>query len=112
MVAKFFYLTKRARPDILTVASFLCTRVQAAMQQDYEKLEHVLVQGTVEWKLVLHHSDSNMHVCAYVDASYALHRDSKSHIGVVSSRKQKCMTKSPTEAELLGLKIVWAWWNF
>ncbi len=48
-----------------------------------------------------------------MDAAYALHADSKSHTGVViyvgqtlvyvSSRKQKCMSKSPTEAELIGL---------
>jgi hypothetical protein len=52
-------------------------------------------------------------VRAYMDAAYALHADSKSHTGVViyagqtlvyvSSRKQKCMSKSPTEAELIGL---------
>jgi len=49
----------------------------------------------------------------YVDAAYAIHNDSKSHSGVivyvgqtlayVSSRKQKCMSKSPTEAELIAL---------
>jgi hypothetical protein len=50
---------------------------------------------------------------AYVDAAYTIHNDSKSHTGViiyvggtlvyVSSKKQKCMSKSPTEAELIGL---------
>jgi hypothetical protein len=48
-----------------------------------------------------------------VDAAYAVHNDSKSHSGVVvyvgntlayvSSRKQKCMSKSLTEAELIAL---------
>jgi hypothetical protein len=52
-------------------------------------------------------------VVAYVDAAYALHGDSKLHMGVViyvggtlvyvASRKQKCMSKSPTEAELIAL---------
>jgi hypothetical protein len=48
-------------------------------------LERVLgyLQGTVERMLVLHYLDSNMHMCAYLDASYALHQDSKSHTGVV-----------------------------
>jgi hypothetical protein len=51
---------------------------------------------------------------AYVDAAYAIHDDSKSHSGMVlvyvgnamvytSSKKQKCMSKSPTEAELIAL---------
>jgi hypothetical protein len=48
-----------------------------------------------------------------VDAAYALHNDSRSHSGVVvyvgetlvyvSSKKQKCMSKSPSEAELIAL---------
>jgi hypothetical protein len=52
-------------------------------------------------------------ITAYVDAAYAVHDDSKSHSGVVvyvgntlayvSSRKQKCVSKSPTEAELIAL---------
>lgn len=50
---------------------------------------------------------------AFIDAAFALHFDSKSHTGVifiiggvvvyVASHKQKCMAKSPTEAELVGL---------
>lgn len=85
------------------------------MEQDYEKLEHVLgyLQVTAEQRLVLSCSESNMHVNAYVDIAYALHQDSRSCTGVivyvgntlahVSLRKQKCMTKSPTEAELVRL---------
>ncbi len=50
---------------------------------------------------------------AYVDAVFASHHDLKSHSGVAvyigntlvyaSSQKQKCMTKSPTESELVAL---------
>jgi len=49
----------------------------------------------------------------YIDASFGTHGDSKSHTGsvvfvagapvVCASRKQRCVTKSPTEAELVGL---------
>jgi ribonuclease HI len=49
----------------------------------------------------------------YIDAAFAGYPDSKSHTGVivlvsgslvyVASKKQKCVTKSPTEAELVGL---------
>jgi hypothetical protein len=52
-------------------------------------------------------------VRVYIDAAYALHFDSKSHTGVViyvrerlvyvSSKKQKCMSKCPIEAELIAL---------
>jgi len=58
------------------------------------------------------HGDAST-VMAYVDAAYAIRDDSKSDSAVViyvgrmlvyvSSRKQKCMSKSPTEAELIAL---------
>ncbi len=42
VVAKLLYVAKRARPDILTVVIFLCTRVQGATTEDEEKLLRVL----------------------------------------------------------------------
>jgi hypothetical protein len=52
-------------------------------------------------------------VIAYVDAAFATHEDSKSHLGVAvfvagilvftSSKKQGCVTKSPTESKLVAL---------
>jgi hypothetical protein len=47
-VAKLLFLSKRARPDILTVVSFLCTRVQTATTEDQAKLNRVLgyLKGT------------------------------------------------------------------
>jgi hypothetical protein len=41
--AQLLYLAKRARPDILTVVSFLCTRVQSATVEDQRKLMRVRV---------------------------------------------------------------------
>jgi hypothetical protein len=114
--AKLFYLSKRAWPDILTVVvSFLCTRVQRATVEDWGKLTRMLgyLKAMANRPLVLTCTDAVMRVHAYVDASYALHDDSKPHTGAAiyvggylvyaSSRKQKCVTKSPTEAELVGL---------
>jgi hypothetical protein len=42
LVAKLYYLSKRAHPDILAALSFLTTRVQAPTQKDYGKLLRVL----------------------------------------------------------------------
>jgi hypothetical protein len=112
--AQLLYLAKRARPDILTAVSFLCTRVQSATEEDMKKLLRVLgyLKSTVSKVLYLR-AAGIVQVRAYVDAAYALHNDSRSHTGViiyvgqtvvfVSSKKQKCMSKSPTEAELIGL---------
>jgi hypothetical protein len=112
--AKLLYLAKRARPDILTVTIFLCTRIQEATVEDQKKLMRVLgyLSGTQEVTLILRATKRPV-VTAYVDAVYAIHNESKSHSGViiyvghtmayVSSRKQKCISKSPTEAELIAL---------
>jgi len=113
-MAKLLYLAKRARPDILTLVIFLCTRVQYASKQDKEKLERVLgyLKWTEEEVLVLKPCVTG-EIVTYVDVAYTIHNDSKSHTGViiyvgntlvyVSSKKQKCMSKSPTEAELIGM---------
>jgi hypothetical protein len=113
-VAKLLFMAKRARPDLLTEISFLCTWVQGATQQDMGKLERVLgyVRATQEQVMVLH-AQTMQNIRAYVDAEFVLHSYSKSHTGVmvyvgetlvyVSSKKQKCMSKSPAEAELIGL---------
>jgi hypothetical protein len=115
VVAKLLYIAKRARPDVLTVVIFLCTRVQGATTEDEKKLLRVLgyLKLTSGRTLMLRATDEKSKVVAYMDAAYALHSDSKSHSGViiyvggtlcyVSSRKQKCMSKSPTEAELIAL---------
>jgi hypothetical protein len=64
-------------------------------------------------RVLLLHNQGRSEVRVYVDAAYALRNDSKSHSGVVlyigktlvyvSLKKQKCMIKSPTEAELIAL---------
>ncbi len=88
--------------------------MKSATVEDQSKLSRVLgyLKGTVNRTLLLRSHGEPM-IRAYLVASYALHADSKSPTGVViyvgntlayvSSRKQKCMSKSPTEAELIGL---------
>jgi hypothetical protein len=73
--AKLLYLVKLARPDILTVVLFLCTRVQNATVQDRDKLDRVL--GYLQW------AEDYVLVTACIDAAYAQHSDSKSHTEVV-----------------------------
>jgi hypothetical protein len=114
IVAKLLYIAKRARPDILTCVCFLATRVRESNVDDWKKLKRVLtyLSGTRELGLRLSAGDMTL-VEAYADASYAVHSDTKSHSGTVitfgegaiytKSTKQKIVTKSSTEAELVGL---------
>jgi hypothetical protein len=125
VVAKLLYLGKRTRPDILVAVSFLCTRVTVATDRDDDKLSRVLkyLARTVDQQLKLW-SDEHDFPCvyAYVDASYGVHEDGKSHTGLMltlgggsvlaKSSKQKIVTKSSTESELVAItdsigEIIW-----
>jgi hypothetical protein len=84
LVAKLLYLSKRARPDIIAVVGFLCTRVRSPTEEDERKLSRVLSY--------LHGSKNQVmkmrllgifRVEAFVDASFAVHQDGKSHSGIV-----------------------------
>lgn len=112
-VAKLLYLAKRIRGDILLPVNFLCTRVSAPTEQDWEKLEKILkyLNGTKMYGLNLECSAA-MQLTGYIDAAYAPHSDAKSHSGfvltlgkgalLVKSSKQHIVTKSSTEAEVVA----------
>ena len=115
-VAKILYLAKRVRPECLTAVAFLSTRVAAPDIDDLAKLRRLLgyIRLTRTRGIMLRVGPS-MVVKAYIDAAYGVHQDSgKSHTGCVvvlgdagpifsKSTKQKIVTKSSTEAELVGL---------
>ena len=113
IVAKLLYVSQRCRLDIQLAIGFLCTRVSKTTQQDIRKLKRLLqyLYGTRDEKLTLG-ADTVMKMETWVDASYAVHHDMKSHTGGVitlgtgaimsKSSKQKLNTKSSTEAELVG----------
>ena len=115
IVAKLLYLSKRTRPDIMVAVNFLTSRVLVATQQDREKLYRVLkyLYGTQKWGIVLESDDNLLLLRVFIDASYGVHSDGKSHTGLVlmmgkgviicKSVKQKINTKSSTEAELVAL---------
>ena len=92
---------------ILTLVAFLTTRVQSPTEDDRAKLHKGIgcIIGTIGLSLTLD---------TYVNASFATHNsDMKSHTGVFitlgkgafycRSSKQKLVTKSSTEAELVGI---------
>jgi hypothetical protein len=114
---QLLYLSQRARPDIRTAVSFLCGRLQQPDEDDYKKLARVMkyLDGTVDMPLILA-ADASGKIRWWVDASYAVHNDMKSHTGGTmslgkgslysSSTKQKLVTRSSTEAEVVGVHDV------
>jgi Reverse transcriptase (RNA-dependent DNA polymerase) len=112
-VAKLLYVAIRARMDLLLTNGFLCTRVSKSTEQDLRKLRRLLeyIKGSIDLEYTLG-ADNMTRLRTWVDASYAVHPDMKSHTGgvmslgtggiVCKSTKQKLNTKSSTEAELVG----------
>jgi hypothetical protein len=113
MVAKLLYVATRACIDLLLAVGFICTHVSKCTTQDRDKLKRLLeyVKGTLDLEYTVG-ADDITKLCMWVDVSYAVHPDMKSHTGGVmslgiggfscKSSKQKLNTKSSTEAELVG----------
>jgi hypothetical protein len=77
-VAKGLFACKRARPDIHTTIAFLCTRVRAPTEEDWEKLLRLMYYLNGSKDEVLFLAADDLHVVKwYVDASSAVHRDSE-----------------------------------
>ena len=121
-VAQLLYLSRRSFYSIQLAVSYLTTRVQAPTAVDASKLIRVLkyLNGLDprEHELVLSFNARNPQIYAFIDASYAPDEHAKSQTGGVialdacggalycTSEKQSIVTKSSTEAELVGLSNV------
>jgi len=113
LVAKGLFVSKRARPDIHPTIAILCTRVKSPNESDWMKLTRLIkyLNGTRNDVLTLSADDLRI-IKWFVDASFAVHPDFKSHTGGIMSfgqgavqamsRKQKLNTRSSTESELVA----------
>ena len=114
ITAKLLWVGKRARPDLETAVSFLCTRVQAPTVEDWGKLKRVLkfLKKTKSDRRIMG-GDDILKLETWVDASYAIHDNMRGHTGGAMSfgwgvvhekaAKQKLNTKSSTESEVVGV---------
>ena len=112
IVAKLLYVFRRTRQDIQTAVVFLCTRVKNPDEDDYKKSKRVIqyLRDTKNITLTIKPNNSPKW---WVDSSYAVHPDMKSHTGIfmtigkggtyTASCKQMLNTKSSTEAELVAI---------
>jgi hypothetical protein len=83
-VAKLLYLAKQTRPECLAATSFLCTCVTSTMQ-DQKKLDRAIghLRGTPNRTATLRPGKMGIVPRLYVDASYGVHADGKSHTIVI-----------------------------
>ena len=108
LVEKLLYLSKHTRQDIQTAVTFLCTQVKDPNTNDYKKLTKVMqyLRNTKSLTLMIEPGDEPKW---WVDSSYAIHQDMRSHTGIymtlgkgapcTASCKQKLNTKNSTEME-------------
>ena len=113
-VMTLYYLAKRIRPEILTAISYCATRILGPTEEDETKLDRVLsyLLFSRAQKMILK-IGSEASLNAFVDSSFGLYEDGKSVTGVairlgnaaiyVKSGKQKIVTRSSTESELVGI---------
>lgn len=107
-------MCKRARPDTQLTVGFLCGRVKEPDVDDWKKLKRLFqyILATRDLSLTLEAGEA-MVAKWWVDASFAVHPDCRSHSGgmlslgggapYAGSRRQKLNGKSSTEAELIAV---------
>jgi hypothetical protein len=114
-VAKALYLAKRTKPECLTAVAYLTTRVQKCNLDDVVKLMRLIkyIRRTRDTGITLKPGKLGVTIRSYIDAAYGLHKDGKSVTGCLTvigesgpvhakSVKQKIVTKSSTEAEMVA----------
>jgi hypothetical protein len=118
LLGQLMYLT-RSRPDILTAVSFAATHSVHPTQHHYNQLLHIVnYLGQTQDKGLILKSFSDKQdlyqLYCYVDASYLIHPDGKSHTGYnlsfgstgtfyCKSIKQRLVSTSSTHAETRAL---------
>ena len=125
-VAKILYIAKRTRPDLLLAVQFLAQRVGAANEVDWKKLQRVgkYLNGSLGLGIrYVFENDSVLELISSIDASFAVNAGAKSQSSVVilmglgpvftKCSKQKIVTKSSHEAELVALsdggsQVIWS----
>jgi hypothetical protein len=123
-VAQLLFLAKRFRFDCLLAISVLTSKVQSPTEQDDANLDKVYKYIASTKDFVLQFTKGGaFNPSLYIDASYACHEGAVSRTGAAVivcggcvgawTHKQKIVTKSSTEAELVALSdassyAIWA----
>ena len=113
-VAKLLYLSTRIRPDIALAVNYLCTRVNRYNKDDVNKYYNILkyLNNTKKFKLKLK-CNGDYNINTYADSSFGICPETRlSQTGIIiyigeapilfKSTKQRLVTKSSTEAELVA----------
>jgi hypothetical protein len=113
MIMSLMYVARLTRIDILTAVTILATRLKDATERDLRQAYRVIqyLNATQDRGLTFRDNGHNR-LGIYADASNLLHPDGYGHSGILitmggniifaRSAKQKIVTRSSTEAELVA----------
>ena len=101
LVAKLSYLGKQIRPNLLTVISFLCTRVQSPDKDDWKNLGRCI-------RFLLYAKDEFLTlsatgtatICWWIDASFTFYDNLRSHTGATMSMDSGCLISISTKHKM------------
>ena len=113
-VQRLIYLAKKTRCDIAAAVSHLGSRVLNPSHDDWRKLDYLFGYLTFTIDLgVMFTFKGSLNPVAFTDASFLAHMNMKSRSGIlillaggviyISSVRQKLVTKSTSESELVAL---------
>jgi hypothetical protein len=114
LLMSLMYVAIRTRPDILKEVTFLATHISNPTDDDWNKLLKILYYlNKYPNKSLYFRANQDNQLVIYCDASFGLHDDTAGHTGIIiklygntiliKSLKQKIITKSSTESELVAL---------
>ncbi len=114
LVTKTLYVSKHARPNLSNAIAFLTTRVRVLDINDWRKLSHMMEYLRVDrLRPLILSADGSGVLMWYVDASFAVHPNTRSHTGggltmgrgfpINCSTKQKLNMQSSTKSEVVAV---------
>jgi hypothetical protein len=115
LLMSMLFLATRTRPDVLKECVIIAGAEMPPTKETFDKLHRVYqyIYGTMEYGIVL--GTERLQLTVYCDASYGVHPNGHSHSGIlvnfgeltgplaVKSQRQKLVTLSSTEAELVAV---------
>jgi hypothetical protein len=100
-VMKGMFLCKRARQDLLPGIVFLTTRVKNPNHQDWMKLIKIMnyLKATKN-DIVRMSADNSQTIKWYVDSSFAVHKDMRSHTGAIMTLGTGAIVSNSTKQKV------------
>jgi hypothetical protein len=117
LLSSIRYIAQRTRPDTLMALALISGYCTQPLEHHYNFLINVMkyIANTINMGVCFHVTDDSPKLEMYCDSSFAIHKDGKSHTGVIAKyggnmimtacKKQTAISRSSTEAELLALNF-------